>query len=85
MFATQKNQSEVLSFLVEQLAITNDQKDRLLHEDYRTHPTQIANLLEELQKSEKLQLVDYEWQMLPKNVMRLSIVGSTDKREFGNV
>lgn len=84
MFKTQKNQTQILQFLVDQQVYDKRSMDLLLHEDYRQHSTKIAMLLNDLQKEEKLQLVDYEWSILPKSVMRLSIVGPHDKKEFGD-
>lgn len=82
MFSTAKNRQDILDFLVQQLALTDDERVRLLHEDHSSHAVKIANLLEDLQKSNKLNLVDYEWTMLPEKMMKLTIVGSTDKKEF---
>ena len=73
---------DILDFLKSEKLITDDQKQQLLHDNHETHSTKIASLLNELQQSEQLHLVSYEWTVLPSELMKLTIVSSNDKKEF---
>jgi hypothetical protein len=54
----------------------------ILHDAHQTHSTRIASLLHELAQAEKIQLLSYEWTLLPKELLRLTIVTDSDKKEF---
>jgi len=82
MFSTMKNQVEILQFLVSHQVITHDDKVRILRAEAYSHAQTIALLLEELQSTNKLALVDYEWQLLPNKVMKLTIVAPSGSAEF---
>ena len=82
MFKRLNNRFEILSFLKENRIITDDEMQALLNEHHTSHPTRVASLLDQLQQSEKVQLVNYEWTVLPKEFMQLSIVTDEAKREF---
>ena len=82
LFKSQKNQTQILQFLVDQNIYDRRSMDLLLHEDHRIHAAKIALLLKDLQEDDKLQLVDYEWSILPTKTMRLTLVGPHDKVVF---
>lgn len=42
----------------------------------------IVNFLDDLQKDEKIMLVSYEWQVLPVERLKLTIVTSKANKEF---
>lgn len=82
LFELTKCRTELLQFLKDEKVINDDRMVRILHDHHATHSTQIAGLLEELHKKETLQLVDYEWTILPRELIRLTIVTNTTKKEF---
>lgn len=73
---------EILRFLRDEKLITDDVMQNILHDQHQTHSTKIAMMLEELVQAEKLQLVDYEWTILPKELLKLTIVSAEAKKEF---
>ncbi len=82
LFVTLKCRTEILQFLKDEKLITDDEMQTILHEQHQSHPTKIAMLLSELQTKEALQLVDYEWTILPKELLKLTIVSENGKTEF---
>ena len=77
-----KCRTEFLQFLVGEKLITDDVMANTLHGQHFTHSTAIFTILNDLQKSEKLQLVDYEWTILPKELIRLTLVTESARKEF---
>lgn len=73
---------DILQFLKDEKLINDDAMQTILHDQHQTHSTKIAMLLEELLKEEKLQLVSYEWSILPKELLSLTIVATNAKKEF---
>lgn len=73
---------DIIDFLVEEKLLTPPQKTEILTSDPRTHPRQIAFLLHEFEGNESIQLLDYEWKILPVEGMKLTIVTSSNKREW---
>jgi hypothetical protein len=73
---------EILDFLVLEKVINSDTMAHIINEQQNTHPQLIFSLLEKLQKEDKLQLVDYEWSLLPKEFIKLTIVTDNSKKEF---
>ena len=74
--------NDILEYLKVQKLIDDNTMQALLHEQHTTHSTRIAGLLEGLVAEERVQLVSYEWTVLPKELMKLTIVTDTDKKEF---
>lgn len=54
----------------------------LLAEHFSSHATRVATILNDLQKADKLQLVDYEWSILPFERLKLTLVTNTQRKEF---
>lgn len=82
LFELTKCRTEVLQYLKSEKIITDDVMAGILHGNHNTHSTQIATLLQECAKKETVQLVDYEWTILPKELIRLTIVTANSKKEF---
>ena len=82
LFEKLKCRIDILQFLKDEHLITDDQMQTILHEQHNQHSTKIAMLLEELRVADKLQLVDYEWSILPKELLCLTLVSAEGKREF---
>lgn len=82
LFKKLQCRTEILQFLRDEKLISDDLMQTILHENHLTHTTKIAMLLNDLVKEEKLQLVDYEWTVLPKEFLKLTIVSAEDKKEF---
>lgn len=73
---------EILQFLKDEKVINDDTMATILNELHLQHPTLIFTLLEDIQNNEKVQLVNYEWNILPKEFIQLTIVTNTAKKEF---
>jgi predicted HTH transcriptional regulator len=82
MFGVLRNRQEILEFLAEQKVITKTDIQTILLTNHNTHAGQIATLLENAVKEEQLQLVDYEWSILPVEKMCLTIVSDSTKKEW---
>lgn len=82
MFKLLKCRQEILDFLKGEKLITDDVAQLILHDHHQTHSTKIVSLLEELQTKDDLQLVDYEWTILPKELMKLTLVSKSARKEF---
>jgi hypothetical protein len=82
LFSLLPCQVEILQFLRDERLISEESMTGLLKDRSETHPEQIALILHELAASEQLQLVDYEWTILPTELLQLTIVSLKDKRVF---
>lgn len=82
LFAVLHCRAEILEYLKLQRLITDDVMVGILHENHNNHATKIAGLLEELVQTEKIQLLTYEWTILPKEHLCLTILTETDRKEF---
>ncbi len=82
IFGLLKCRNDILEFLVSEKLITSDKMHHILHSTPTTHATTIAFLLKELQHEEKVQLVSYEWTVLPKEYINLTIVTNSSKKEW---
>lgn len=82
MFDRLKNRIEIMEFLKLSKLISDDTMQNILHDNHQMHSTVIASLLDELVQKEKVQLVSYDWTILPKESLKLTIVTDTDKKEF---
>lgn len=82
LFDTLKCRNDILQYLKDEKIIDDNLMQAILHEHHTQHATRIAGMLDELQRAEKLQLVDYEWQILPKELVKLTLVSKTSKKDF---
>jgi hypothetical protein len=82
LFKQLRCRSEILDFLVSQKFIDSIAAQRILIQNHSTHAITILGLLNKLKEEDKLQLVDFEWTILPKLRMKLSLVGETDSKEW---
>lgn len=82
LFKKLKCRSEILQFLVDENLLTSQEMAGILHDPHHTHSSAFFSLLSGLQKEEKIQLVDYEWTVLPKEFVKLTIVTMSAKKEF---
>jgi len=82
IFDLLKCRTTILDFLKEEKLITDDMVQTLLNEHHSSHASRIANLLADLAKQDKLQLVDYEWTILPTEHLKLTLVTDHNKKEF---
>jgi hypothetical protein len=82
LFKLTKDRHSILEFLAAEKIILPVRVQDILHTEHTTHASQIAVLLEQAVKDEKVQLLDYEWTILPVERMSLTIVTQTDKRVF---
>ena len=71
---------EILIFLKQEGLIDDNQlKTVKLASD---HPKEIQAILRDLQLRQKLQLLEYDWSVLPVENIKVSIVTDRDSREF---
>jgi len=82
MFKVLNNRQEILEFLAETKVIKLVDVQDILLTNHNTHAGQIAALLSGAVKEEQLQLVDYEWSILPVEKMLLTIVSDSTKKEW---
>lgn len=82
LFDLLKCRNSLLEYLKEEKLISDDVMQNMLAEHYSTHASKIAFLLQDLQKSDQLQLLDYEWSILPFERLKLTLVTRTGKKEF---
>jgi hypothetical protein len=82
IFDLLKCRTLILNFLKEEKLITDDVVQTLLNEHHTVHASRIATLLAELAKQDKLQLVDYEWTILPTEHLKLTLITAHNKKEF---
>jgi hypothetical protein len=82
LFDLIKCRTLILEYLKEEKLISDDLVQTLLVEHHSTHAARIATLLDELHKQDRLQLVDYEWTILPFEHLKLTIVSHSGKKEF---
>jgi len=72
----------ILEYLKEEKLITDNAVQTLLNEHHSLHASRIATLFEDLHKNDKLQLVDYEWTILPFEHLKLTLISHSGKKEF---
>ena len=73
---------DILEFLAEEKVIPRVMVQDILHQNHNTHAGQLATLLDSAVKEDRLQLVDYEWSVLPVEKLRLTVVSNNLKREW---
>lgn len=73
---------EILQFLKDEKIINDDTMAGILSELHLQHPTLVFTLLQDIQSNERVQLVNYEWTILPKEFIQLTIVTDTARKEF---
>ena len=72
---------EILQFLkLEGLVDDNQMKSVTLGAD---HAKEIQGILKDLQVKNKLQLLEYEWNVLPVENILITIITERNQREFG--
>lgn len=82
LFETLKCRNEILQFLRDEKIISDDVMQNILHETHTQHASKIYTLLQELLQAEVLQVVEYEWRILPVEFIQLSLVSKTAKKDF---
>lgn len=71
---------EILQFLkLEGLVDDNQMKSVKLSSD---HPKEVREILNDLKVSQKLQLLQYDWTMLPVENINITIVTDRNSKEF---
>lgn len=73
---------EILEFLAEEKVIPQVAVQDILHSTHQTHAAQMATIMDVAVKEGQLQLVDYEWTILPVERVSLTIVSNNTKKEF---
>jgi len=82
IFELLKCRSELLLFLKEERLITADTIHNITSQHHTLHAESVAALLAELAKQDKLQLLYYEWTILPIEHMKLTLITNHSKKEF---
>jgi hypothetical protein len=73
-------QDDLINFLKTEKLINDFQLTAIFNESDKAKYLQ--NLLEELKRSDKLLLLDYEWSILPVERLKLTVVTERNSREF---
>lgn len=71
---------EITQFLLEERLIDKDTLQRVRNSPLKGKELQLV--LSELKTSEKLQMLEYQWQLLPVEIVNITIVTDSVKREF---
>ena len=82
LFKLLQCRQDILEYLAEEKVIPEVAVQDILHQQHQTHASQIATILENALKEERLQLVSYEWNVLPNEQLCLTIVSDNNKKEF---
>lgn len=82
LFDLLKCRSSLLEYLKEEKLITQDIVQALLTEHQSSHAAKIIAILTDLHKNDKLQLVDFEWTILPYEHLKLTLISHSGKKEF---
>ena len=82
LFKLLQCRQELLEFLTEEKIIEPIRIQEILHSNHNTHASQIATILNEAETKEQLQLVEYDWSILPVQTICLTLVSNNAKREF---
>ena len=82
LFQLRHCKHELLDFLIQSKFITEEEVKDILIAAPLTHAQLIYNILYELEKDDKIQLVSYEWTVLPKEKGKFSLVTDYDTKDF---
>ena len=69
---------EAFQFLERNFCVSNDYTQRFFQEHHAQQAAIFINKLVELEKEGKLQLVHYEWHILPNEKMLLQLVANSE-------
>lgn len=71
---------DILSFLkLENLIDDNQMKSVKLSSD---HPKEVRGILQDLKSKQKLQLLQYEWSVLPVENISITVITDRNQKEF---
>jgi len=71
---------DILQFLVDEKIFAKD--DIKTVKSSSDHAKQVQALLSDLKRNERIQLLEYEWQVLPVERIKLLIVTDRNQKEF---
>jgi hypothetical protein len=77
-----KCRNELLDYLREEKLITDVQLHMFRTEHYSEYALSMANILFALSRTDDVQLVDYEWTILPFERLKLTIVTNKRSKTF---
>lgn len=75
-------QYDILDFLLEEKLITTDHILSIKNSDPKLISSHIYATLETLKAEDRIQLVDYVWNLLPVESICVTIVSDSSKKEF---
>lgn len=78
--ALTNSKADILTFLEEERLATKDDIAIVLRSSQQGKELRL--LLNNIKAAEKFQLLEYHWQILPKEVIIITMVTDTSKREF---
>lgn len=79
LFDVLKCKEQLLNFLLEQKMVNLEERDHIVLSHHSHHAPKICSILEIASNSETIQLLDYEWSILPQEKIALTIVTERDK------
>ena len=82
MFDTLHCRLAILEFLKEEKLITGDVIETMSHQHHSAHAINMVRILSQLEADDKLQLVSYEWVILPFEKMKLILISNSNRKEF---
>jgi hypothetical protein len=82
LFTLMQNKVEILEHLKSEFLINDDMMQGILTSHHTQHASKIVFLLKDLENSGAIQLLSYEWTILPTEFLKLTIVSKHSKKEF---
>ena len=82
IFTRLECKNSVLNFLVDQKLMTHAETQHFLNEHFKSQSGNMMAMLEGFKQEGKIQLLNYEWNVLPNLYMKLEIVGPTGSKEW---
>lgn len=80
LFKKNRSYMEMCEFFIEQKLTTEMEVNSYTREEERARF--LFNLLEKAEKDEKFQLVSYEWQVLPLELIKITCITEREVKEF---
>lgn len=82
LFETMDCKTALLNHLKQDKLINQDSINAILKSHDSMHSSAIHRVLTDLYKDDKLQLLDYEWKILPYEHLKLTIISHSGSKEF---
>ena len=79
LFELLQCKNEIIEFLLKEKLVDVEEKDHIVLSHVSGHAGKLFSILDNAMKEDKVQLLDFEWSILPKETLSLTIVTNMDK------